>query len=115
MSEENINGVNEVVDTVNTAATLNTETVSTEVQQAPVYVSDAGNTEPPKKKHKGLKIALIAIAAVVLILGIAFVILYTTNKEYVQNKWALLTKNDEDYFKWVVEKKTQNTKSAMLT
>ena len=131
MSEENINEINEVVDTSDTVTPV-AETVNTEVQQAPVYTpeapagvlpgdvyggygADTGNTEPLGKKHKGLKIALIAIAAVVLILGIAFVILYTTNKEYVQNKWALLTKNDEDYFKWVVEKKTQNTKSAMLT
>ena len=130
MSEENINEINEVVDTSDTVTPV-AETVNTEVQQAPVYTpeapagvlpgdvyggygADTGNTESLGKKHKGLKIALIAIAAVVLILGIAFVILYTTNKEYVQNKWALLTKNDEEYFKWVIEKKTQNTKSAML-
>lgn len=103
----------------------NNEMINTQEQQ-PVEQSvsyeaapyaDYSNSDPGtpvKKKHKGLKIALIVIAAVIVILGVTFAIVYTTNKEYVQNKWALLTKSDEEYFKWVVDKKTQNTKSAML-
>ena len=76
MSEENINEINEVVDTSDTVTPV-AETVNTEVQQAPVYTpeapagvlpgdvyggygADTGNTEPPKKKHKGLKIAVTA-------------------------------------------------------
>ena len=57
-----------------------------------------------KKKHKGLKIALIAILTVIVILGALFAYVYSTQKVYVQNKWAMITKNDTEYFRWVMDR-----------
>ena len=108
MSEENNN---EMINTQEQQPAI--ESVPYEAVPYADYNSGEPGT-PVKKKHKGLKIALIVIAAVIVILVVTFAIVYTTNKEYVQNKWALITKSDEEYFKWVVDKKTQNTKSAML-
>ena len=64
----------------------------------------------PKKSHKGLKIALIAIVAVIAILGAVFAFIYSTKKEYVQNKWAMMTKDDTEYFHWVVDRNLEKVK-----
>lgn len=68
-------------------------------------VSGQENVTPvEKKKHKGLKIALIVIAAVLVLAGAVFAYIYSTKKEYVQNKWAMMTKDDTEYFRWVMDK-----------
>lgn len=137
MSEENINDIvettNAVPETVETAGTAAVETAGEAVTQAadtaveaaePVYQqaapapvdwyvpnADQGDQPPKKKKKKGLKIALIVVLAIVVIIGATIAIAYATNKEYVQNKWALLTKSDEEYLKWVADKKVQAVKT----
>ena len=128
MSEENINDVVEttkaVSETAEAAETAVTETAAEAVQAAePVYKQaapsqvdwyvpnvDQGDVKPPKKK-KGLKIALIVVLAIIVIIGATIAIAYATNKEYVQNKWALITKSDEEYLKWVADKKVQAVKT----
>lgn len=68
-------------------------------------VSGQENVTPvEKKKHKGLKIALIVIAAILVLAGAVFAYIYSTKKEYVQNKWAMMTKDDTEYFRWVMDK-----------
>ena len=66
-------------------------------------VSPTENKEK-KKKNKGLKIALIVIAAILVLAGAVFAYIYSTKKEYVQNKWAMMTKDDTEYFRWVMDK-----------
>ena len=66
-------------------------------------VSPTENKEK-KKKNKGLKIALIVIAAILVLVGAVFAYIYSTKKEYVQNKWAMMTKDDTEYFRWVMDK-----------
>ena len=137
MSEENINDIVETTEampeTVEAAGTAAIETAGEAVTQAadtaveaaePVYQqaspapvdwyvpnADQGDQPPKKKKKKGLKIALIVVLAIVVIIGATIAIAYATNKEYVQNKWALLTKSDEEYLKWVADKKVQAVKT----
>ncbi|MCR5728594.1 MAG: hypothetical protein K6G24_14170 [Lachnospiraceae bacterium] len=77
----------------------------------------AGNSQEQKskKKHKGLKIALIVILSIIVALGGVCVYAYATQKPYVQNKWAMVTKNDTEYFRWVMDKKIAEIKDRSNT
>lgn len=53
---------------------------------------------------KGLKITLIVVLSLVLVLGAGFAVVYATQKDYVENKVAMITKDDTEYFKWVTNR-----------
>lgn len=53
---------------------------------------------------KGVKIALIAVVSVLVVLGAGFAVVFATQGDYVKNKWAMLTKDEKEYFQWVAEK-----------
>ena len=73
------------------------------------------SSEPVQKKKKGLKIALIAIASVVGVLGITFLVVYLTNKDYISNKWALMTKNDTEYFRYTVDRNIDSYEAKSMS
>jgi len=73
-------------------------------------ISGKTAAENHKKKHKGLKIALISVAAVLIVLGGLFIWFYNTHKDYVQNKWALMTKDDTEYFHYVLDRNIEKLK-----
>ena len=64
-----------------------------------------------KKKHKGLIIALISISVIILVLGGVFAFLYATKTDYVKNKIAMITKNDTDYFRYVMDRNIEKLES----
>lgn len=72
------------------------------------------NDEPitPKKKKKGLKIAILVIVGVLVIGGGVLLTLYLTQKEVFLNKWAMLVKNDNEYFHYVVDRNMNNSKAV---
>ena len=65
---------------------------------------------------KGIKIALIALLSVIVIAGAAIGILYAVKGNYVRNRWALLTKDDKEYYEWVTDRRisldAENIKNA---
>ena len=81
------------------------------VVEVPTQQESTTHQSPaPKKSHKGLKIALIVIAAAIIIIGAVFAFVYSTKKEFVQNKWAMMTKDDTEYFQWVVDRNLEKAK-----
>ncbi|MBR4345057.1 MAG: hypothetical protein IKP88_20520 [Lachnospiraceae bacterium] len=65
-----------------------------------------------KKKHRGLKIAIITIVAIILALGAGFAILYATKTDYVKNKLAMMTKNDTEYFEYVMDRNIEKAENS---
>lgn len=65
---------------------------------------------------KGIKIALIALLSVVAVAGATIGILYAVKGDYVRNRWALLTKDDKEYYEWVTDRRissdTENIKNS---
>lgn len=68
---------------------------------------------------KGLKIALIVVLSLVVVAGATLGIAYATNGDYVKNTFALMTKDDDEYFKWVtqknVDKSLEQSKTMLLS
>ncbi|MCR5204633.1 MAG: hypothetical protein K6E47_06225 [Lachnospiraceae bacterium] len=112
MENENIN-TNQAAETVVTQAeTPVAETVQKpEAVQKPAAESGKGKQ---KKSHKGLKIALIVILAIIVLAGAFFAYVYSTQKEYVLNKWALMTKDDTGYFRYVMDRNIEKVENSFV-
>ena len=74
-----------------------------------VSENTSSNNKKPKKRNKGLKIALITIFSIILVLGAGFAVIYATKTDYVKNKLALMTKNDTEYFKYVLDRNIEKS------
>lgn len=62
---------------------------------------------------KGLKITLIVVLSLIFVAGASFGIVYATQGDYVKNKFAMMTKNDNEYFKWVYVRNGENNYSEI--
>lgn len=77
-----------------------TNSASQEPGNPPAQGSDG---EPAKKSRKGLKAAIIAIAAVA-VLGTGIFLAFKYAGDYIVNRFMLLTKSEEEYYEWYVKK-----------
>lgn len=62
---------------------------------------------------KGLKITLIVVVSVLVVLGAGTAIVFATQGDYVKNKFAMMTKDDKEYFQWVTDKNAEKTAEGL--
>ena len=103
MADENIE-MNNTTPAEQVLETSQAQQIPPVQQVAQSRIPQAPQAPKQKKSHKGLKITLVIILALIVVLGAVFAFFYATKKEYVQNKWAMITKSDSEYFRWVMDR-----------
>ena len=58
-------------------------------------------------------IPILGIGTVLLIAGAVFLIVYNNNKEYFNNKWAMMTKTDLEYFRYVADRQIEKSDESL--
>ncbi len=107
MEENTINNTQESTMAVPEVTAVQENISVGSVQAAPV------SPGKKKKKKKGPIIAIVAIVSVLLIAGAVFLIVYNNNKEYFNNKWAMMTKTDLEYFRYVADRQIEKSDESL--